>query len=226
MKIEDVMTREVRTVAPECSLKDVAALLAEHGIGGVPVIDEQDNPLGVVTKADIVIKERAEIPESKGRGLRSMFGHSEPNSVAMKVGARTAGEAMSAPPITVSADLPTSLAAEKMLSEGVNRLLVVRRGSLVGILTRHDLVRAFACSDAELEKEIRAEAVSSLSWPDGLELGLHDGEVTLRGEVDSVFDAEVLPRMVRHVLGVVSVDSELRGWDPATKKRVAIIAQL
>ena len=56
------MTRKVRSVTPETSLKDVAAMLSVYGIGGMPVVDERQHPLGVITKADIVIKERAEVP--------------------------------------------------------------------------------------------------------------------------------------------------------------------
>src|SRR5579864_7607022 len=128
MKVEDVMTREVRTVRSECSLKDVAALLSEHGIGGVPVVDAEGSPVGVICKADIVIKERAEIPARSWAWRKS--DRDESGMVAMKVGARTAGEAMSAPAVTVDPRLPLSLAAEQMLGRGINRLVVVDREQL------------------------------------------------------------------------------------------------
>ena len=66
MKVEDLMTRDVRTVLTEVSLKDVAAMLAEHRIGGMPVVDRARMPLGVITKADIVMKELAEPPTKRG----------------------------------------------------------------------------------------------------------------------------------------------------------------
>src|SRR5262249_9180597 len=62
MKVEDLMTRDVRTVGPDASLKDVAVMLAEHRIGGMPVVDGSRAPLGVITKTDIVMKELAEAP--------------------------------------------------------------------------------------------------------------------------------------------------------------------
>ncbi len=74
--------------------------------------------------------------------------------------------------------------------------------------------------------EIREEALAGLSWPGALELDVNEGEVRLRGQVDSRFDAESLPITVRHIVGVVSVDSELSGWDPAGKRQVAIAARL
>jgi len=223
MKVEDVMRRDVHTVWAETSLKHVAAMLSEHGIGGMPVIDPDERPLGVISKADIVIKERAKIPR---RGLRVLLRRNQPDTVAAKVNARTAGDAMSAPAITIDPWMPLPLAVERMLAEGINRLPVVEHERLVGIVTRHDLVRAFARSDAELESEIRRDALEGLSWTDEIEVEIRNGEVTLRGQVDSVFDARALPIQVRHVLGVVSVDSELSGWDPDSRRQVAIDTHL
>jgi CBS domain-containing protein len=223
MRVEDVMTRNVRTVRAESSLKDVAELLSRHGIGGMPVVDGDGEPLGVVTKADIVIKERAEVPRPR-HWWQSGNGAAE--RVLSKVHARTAGEAMSAPAVTIDPIMPLGIAAEKMLAQGVNRLPVVQRGKLVGIVARHDLVSAFARGDAELAHEIRSEALSELSWPEALELTVVNGEVTLRGQVDTVGEAQSLPVQVRHVLGVVSVDSELSAWDPGGERRVAVTAHL
>jgi CBS domain-containing protein len=223
MKVDDVMQRDVHTVWPETSLKHVAAMLSEHGIGGMPVIDHHERPLGVVSTADIVIKEWAEIP---GKGLRAVFRRRGSDPVAAKVNARTAGEAMSAPAVTIERGMPLSVAVERMLAGGVNRLPVVEQERLVGIVTSRDLVRAFARGDAELESEIRREALEGRSWTDEIDVEIRNGEVTLRGQVDSVFDARALPIQVRHILGVVSVDSELSGWDPERRRQVAVGARL
>jgi CBS domain-containing protein len=218
MKVEDLMTRDVRTVGPDASLKDIAAMLAEHRIGGMPVVDSSGAPLGVVTKADIVMKELAEVPGAK----HGLFGRKKDDGSEAKAAARTAGEAMTAPAVTVSPTMPVSTAAAWMVESGVNRLPVVQRGAVVGIITRHDLVKVFARSDAEIEKEIREDALSGTAWPEAIEVKVCDGEVTLRGQADSVGDAEMLPLQVRHVLGVVAVDSELQAWDSAREKPVMI----
>ena len=57
MKVADLMTRDPIAVGPETPLKDVAAILLEHGISGVPVIGERLEVIGVVSEADIVAKE-------------------------------------------------------------------------------------------------------------------------------------------------------------------------
>jgi CBS domain-containing protein len=221
MKVEDLMTRDVRTVGPDASLKDVAAVLAEHRIGGLPVVDAALVPLGVITKADIVLKELAEAPAKHG-----LFGHRRNDDAEAKVAARTAGEAMTAPAVTISPGMPVSTAAAWMVESGINRLPVVQRDVLVGIITRHDLVCMFARPDAEIEREIREDALAGTAWPDAIEVMVKDGEVTLRGQADSIGDAEMLPVQVRHVLGVVAVDSELQAWDSSREQPVKITTRV
>ncbi|HSI98218.1 MAG TPA: CBS domain-containing protein [Gaiellaceae bacterium] len=177
--------------------------------------------MGVITEADIVLKERAEVAR---RGWRRFLHPREASALAAKIEARTVGEAMSAPAITAEARWPVAEAAESMLEHGVNRLPVLEAGRLVGIITRHDLVRAFARSDSEIEKDIREEALRGLALTEDLELRVRDGEVTIRGEVDSKYDAESLPDLVRRVPGVVGVDSELRAWDVEKERKVVVTA--
>jgi CBS domain-containing protein len=224
MNVKDAMTSDVISVRPDTSLKDVAMILAENKIGGLPVIDHQGHVLGVISKADILVKERAESPY---HGLKAIFHRREADSMAAKIGARTAEEAMVEPAVTVQPSWSLASAAELMIERGINRLPVTEAGgTLAGIITRHDLVRAFARSDAELEEEIRDEALRGLAWTDGLQLRVENGEVTLRGELESKYDAEALPAMIRRIPGVVAVDSELTGWDVESRRKVAVSAQL
>jgi CBS domain-containing protein len=216
------MTKAVQTVAPGISLKDVAAILAEHRISGLPVVDDEGQVLGVICKADILIKELAAVP----KGLTRVLHHREATSVASKVEARTAGDAMSTPPITVRSFYSLAEAAALMIEHGVNRLPVVDDDKLVGIVTRFDLVRAFARNDTEIEHEIRDDLLSGMSWPEELRLTVSDGEVVLRGAVDSKFDAESLPASIRRIPGVVSVDSELSCWDLDSHDKTVVTMHL
>src|SRR5581483_10829402 len=98
MRVEDVMTREVETVKPETPLKRVAAILAELRISGLPVVDEHGVVVGVVSEGDILYKERLE-PSGRG-GLLGLLLSGGPD-VDAKLQARTAGEAMTAPALTI-----------------------------------------------------------------------------------------------------------------------------
>lgn len=209
MKIRDLMKKDVVTVGIDASLRDVAAVLAERGISGVPVVHE-GRVVGVVSEADILAKERGEAPR------RGLFGFLVDDRAAaeLKLEARTAGEAMNAPAVTIGPHRPVAEAAARMIDEDVNRLPVVDSdGALVGIVTRADLVRAFVRSDAELGREIREDVLLKTLWitPGAVNVAVQDGIVTLTGRVENRGTAEVLPGLVRHVPGVVSVVSEVIG---------------
>ncbi len=213
MKVREVMTRTVVSVRPETPLKDVAALMVEHGISGVPVVDEQGVVLGVVSEADFIVKERG-LEGVRHRPLARFLGRAdEARAEIAKVQAATAGSAMSSPAITIEADRPVREAAAVMIERAINRLPVVEDGRLVGIVTRADLVRAYLRPDDELERVIRDEVLVRELWVDPADIEVHveRGVVRLRGTVDRRSTAELVARHVARVEGVVAVDSEL-GW--------------
>jgi CBS domain-containing protein len=209
MKVEDVMAREVATVSPETSLKDVATLLVEQGISGLPVVDGSGEVVGVISEADILMKERAPA-EKRGGVLGWLLEPSDPQAEA-KLDARTAGDAMTSPAITVGSGESVPKAAALMVERGINRLPVVEDGTLVGIVTRADLVRAFVREDALIAKEIRDEVILRQFWidPESLAVSVTNGEVSLRGQVEKRSVAELLASVVERLPGVVAVDSRL-----------------
>lgn len=205
MKIADLMTREVVSVAPETSLKEIAELLVERRISGVPVVDAGARVLGVVSEADIVRQEAGRV---RARGLLARLfsrrGASE---------ARTAREAMTSPPVTIASEQQVAQAARLIGDRQVNRLPVVdEAGTLVGIVTRADLVRAFVRSDEEIARELRDDVVLRSLWidPAAVQITVSDGDVVLAGTVDSKTDARLLEQFAACVPGVVSVRSRLR----------------
>lgn len=208
MKVQDVMTRDVATVSPGASLKEVAEALVRGRISGLPVVDGSGAVLGVVSEADIVGKEAGARPEKSLLG-RLLYGDDD----SAKLDARTAAEAMTAPAVTIAEDREVAEAARTILDQGVNRLPVVdSAGKLVGIVTRADLVRAFLRSDAEIEQELRESVVTQKLWidPSDLHIAVENGAVSLRGKVQSKADAELLEYFATRVPGVVSVHSTLR----------------
>lgn len=208
MRVSDLMTREVVTVTPETPLKDAAALLAQRGISGLPVVNAQGEVVGVLSEADVVAKASG---EERRRGLLGWLLEAD-LGLEDKLRARTVGDAMSAPAITIEASRPVHEAAALMVRESVNRLPVLDQGRLVGIVTRADIVRAFTRTDEEIEAEIRDELLRRTFWlePGLVRVSVQDGAVTLEGTVESEADAELLPVFVARVPGVVSVQADLR----------------
>ena len=226
MKIEELMTPDPVAVGPETPLKDVAAILLENGISGVPVIGERLEVLGVVSEADIIAKGAGPDPRDR-RLIAWLLGGRYVDR--QKIAARTAFEAMESPAITVGARETVAEAARLLTEHGIKRLPVVDDdGKLIGIVTRTDLVRAFTRTDEEIEREIR-ELVLETLWLDepGLQLRVERGEVRLAGKMRRRSDAELLARLAERVPGVVGVHSTLRwAWDDAqrARKRLAKVA--
>jgi len=211
MKVRDVMTSPVCSVSPEAPLKEVAQLLVERRVSGVPVIDEAGRVLGVVSEGDFLAREAG-----GGRGTRGPLWWTwaaGPDKRAIeRLHATTAGKAMTSPAVTVTADRPLSEAAAIMARHQINRLPVIEDGRLVGIVSRADVVRAFARTDDELLTIVR----NSLRAVDGLRVvSVKDGVAVLAGTVAG----EPLARTARHVAesieGIVAVDDSGLSWEPA-----------
>jgi CBS domain-containing protein len=207
MHVQELMTRKVVTVEPATSLKQVARLLSEHRISGMPVC-EGGHVLGVVSEADILWHEQGFAPE-RSRFFAWLVERSGGDET--RLAARTAGEAMTSPAVTVGPRTPTAAAARLMVERRVKRLPVVEDGLLVGVVSRGDLVRAFHRSDAEITGEIRDDLLLRVLWidPNEIDVRVQEGEVTLSGTVETRTAAEVVDAYVRRVPGVVDVLSNL-----------------
>lgn len=220
MRIEDVMTTPVVSVERTTPLKEVARLLVANRISGVPVCDDEGAVVGVVSEADILLQEEGF--ESEPGGPLAWLGHEH----VLERAARTAGEAMTAPPVTVEPTMPVAYAAKLMTERGVNRLPVVRGHELVGIVSRADLVRAFIRTDAEIEHDILEDVLLRTLWvdPGRLDVTVEDGRAILAGEAETRTEAELVEAYVRRVPGVVEVDASELGYavdDLARRTRTA-----
>ena len=121
---------------------------------------------------------------------------------------------MSAPAITVRPYTSVAEAARLMTERHVNRLPVVQRDRLVGIVTRADLVRAFARPDEEIKRELREDLLEGTLWLDRgtVDVDVVRGNVQLAGSLPKRSDAVLLERLAAKAPGVVAVDSRLT-WD-------------
>jgi CBS domain-containing protein len=213
MKVRDVMTRRVVTARPEMSLRDLALLLSEHRISGMPVLDALGSVVGVVSEADILAKERGHEPVH-GSGLSWLFGEREAPDELRRHAATTVGEAMTTLVFTIDQDRPLREAAALMLDRGVNRLPVTANGLLVGILSRADLVRAYIRRDQEALAAIRDQVLRKTMWldPDEMIIEVREGVAHIAGTVDRHSTADIIERLISLVDGIDLVVNDLR-WE-------------
>ncbi|WP_405085557.1 CBS domain-containing protein [Microbispora sp. NBC_01389] len=218
MKVRDVMTSEVASVNGSTPFRDVTEIMIAHGISAVPVVDGEGHVIGLVSEADLLRKEefREQFyregyrPPLRAR-LREAVGH---RAVRTQERARgvTAAELMSAPAFTIRPYTSVVTAARLMSGHGVKRLPVVDdEDVLVGILSRHDLLKVLARGDADIAREIREDVIGTCLWADlsGVEVSAENGVVTLAGSVGRRSQARVLTRMVERTNGVIGVADRL-----------------
>jgi CBS domain-containing protein len=219
MKVRDVMTTNVFTARSDTPLKEVATRMLEYGISGMPIVDEDERLVGVLSETDILFKERT-APERDG--LIDWLVHYGEDPPAAKLNARTAGQAMTSPAVTITPRRSVAEAAELLLELRIDRLPVVDGEELVGIVTRTDLVRAFTRKDEEIEREIRDDVILKTLWvaPGRVKVLVEDGCVTLEGRVDNQGVAEQIAHFVQMVPGVVSIEPRLT-WPQAPAPRAA-----
>lgn len=210
MHVRDLMTTDVVVAHPDTSLKAVARLLLDNRISGVPVVDADGRVLGIVSEADLLVKEAGEPVQSRRSPLRWLLGEDrETEAARQRITAVTAGEAMTTPVATIEADRPLSEAARRMTEGRINRLPVVDGGRLAGIITRADIVRAYARSDDEL----LTAAVTAVRAIDGLRVEeVDDGVVRIAGSVSHASVAATARKVLVAIDGVVAVDDRDVSW--------------
>jgi CBS domain-containing protein len=221
MRVSELMTEQVLTIGPEAPIKDVAKILVEHGISGLPVCNIEGRVLGVISEGDILYKEHDPREGRIGGPLGWIVdGAPDPAGYA-KATALTAEKAMTSPAVTIAPFESVAQAARIMCERHVNRLPVVKGDQLVGIVTRADLVRAFTRSDAELQREIEKDIFERVMWIDAgrVEVTVQDGRAALSGRLDTRSDVDLLNKLVARVAGVVAVESSVT-WniDDTTRK--------
>jgi CBS domain-containing protein len=144
--VQDFMTTNPVTVTPTDSLETVIKLLEEHRISGLPVVNAAHQVVGIISEGDLLVRESPMKPPLYMTLLGSVIYFESPNQFHQhmkKALGMLVQDVMTTKPITTQSDVPLATAANLMLSKKINRLPVVGADqTLIGIITRHDLVRA------------------------------------------------------------------------------------
>ena len=199
------MTGNVVSVPETVGYKDIVTMMEWRGVSAFPVVDAAGRVVGVVSGADLLVKEIG--PESfagPGGSLRASGRRGE----RAKAAAVTAAELMSKPAVTIAPDASVTEAAKLMYTRRVKRLPVVDDvGRLVGMVSRVDLLSVFTRPDDEIRGEVLDKVIGGEFRldPDAFEVSVTSGIVTISGPVERRVVASELIDAVRHLEGVVDV---------------------
>jgi CBS-domain-containing membrane protein len=145
LQARDIMTKEVITVSPETRVLDLAQLLAEHKINGAPVVDKQGRLVGVVTQNNLIDRaKKFELPHVISI-LDAHFYLERPSTFKKnleKLMGNMVSDIMTAPPVTITAEVEVDEIATIMSRRQVHTLPVLEDDKIIGIIGKIDIIRA------------------------------------------------------------------------------------
>jgi CBS domain-containing protein len=201
--VKDVMSRLPVWVSETASFREIAAKLRECRVSAFPVLDAHGKVIGVVSEADLMVKE-AVLGEPGGVAgfLAGLLHH----GARAKAGGVTAADLMTSPAVTIGPDDTVEHAAKLMYDRKVKRLPVIAQdGRLVGIISRTDILAVFDRTDAAIREEILTQVIAGCSEPSHYSVIVKDGVVTLEGNPETAAVGHDLISRSRRVQGVVAV---------------------
>jgi len=205
--VKDVMSALPVSVSKTASFREIVAKLRECRVSAFPVLDADGRVIGVVSEADLLVKEAMADEPNVVWGLLAGLAH---HTARAKAGGVTAADLMTSPAVTIGPDETVEHAARLMYDRKVKRLPVVDpAGRPIGIISRTDVLAVFDRSDAEIREEIMSQVITGRSEPSWYSVIVQDGVVTLEGTPETAAIGRDLVRRARHVQGVVAVRDRL-----------------
>jgi CBS domain-containing membrane protein len=141
--IAQLMTSSVTTISQDADIREAVNLLSQKGVSGLPVVDQENHVIGIITEADVLCMTGAERRHGIMDLVKQLLG--EPCLKQPKEG--KVGDFMTAPVALIKDDADARAAARIMVDKRIKRLPVVdAQNRLVGIITRADIVRGLGTS--------------------------------------------------------------------------------
>ncbi len=210
-RVRDVMTTDTVTVDKRTTGITMARLMSEHHINALPVLTGGRRVAGVVSEADLLRTQQ------RPGGRRGLFGR---RATYARPENYTAAQLMTSPAVTIHPDAPLAAAARRMTDNNFTLLPVVDvNGELIGVVSRRDLLRVFLRADEDIAAEVRQVLADVLLIdPAAVTASVHDGLVTLAGQVGQDEMVAIAGRLASDVDGVLSIVNNLTVAVPAGQR--------
>ncbi|MEU4518882.1 CBS domain-containing protein [Amycolatopsis sp. NPDC024027] len=198
MRARDLMTAPVIAVQPWTSAKEAAELLSTHGFTALPVVDDDEGLIGIVTEADLI---RGRIPVD----VRNANERREAASVG-----KTVGDLMTSPATAMSTGTDVADLCQALVDARIRAMPIVDGSAVVGIVTRGDIVRVLARDDTDIARDVKHRLEiygGSGRW----QIDVRDGNAHILDQFDDDSDRHVVQLLALAVPGVVAADTAYAG---------------
>ncbi|WP_199433743.1 CBS domain-containing protein [Qaidamihabitans albus] len=185
MDARDIMTRPVVTVRPDTSIRDAIALLLRHGFAALPVVDDDEQVVGIFTETDALVSGATTGPPPASRTVASV---------------------MTAPVEVITADTDITRIGRQMLTDRLRCLPVVYDGVLIGVISRRDLLRPLVRHDDAIAAQLRAVLADYAGHQRQWSVDVVGGIATIRGEFADAAEQSTLHALARTVPGVIRTE--------------------
>ena len=227
MKAADIMTARVISVAPDASILECIRLMLQHRISGLPVIDAAGNLVGIVTEGDFLRRTETGTERKRPRWLEFIAGPGKLADEYVHSHGRKVSEVMSPEPVTIAEDTPVEAIVRLMEGRRIKRLLVMRGNTVVGIVSRANLLHGLAGLAREAgpaakdDQAIRARVLAELAkqpWAprDLIDVTVRNGVVELWGVVTADHQRDAAAVCAENVPGVKQVANHIAWIEPTS----------
>lgn len=197
MQARQIMTSPVLTVRRDTTVREAATLLLENRITAAPVLDAGGELIGIVSEGDLVVDRFSHDPRNQVRPVQD-----EPP------GPQTVAEVMTTSVIALGPSADAADLAQTMLGSDVRSIPIVEGATVIGIVSRRDLLRTLVRDDDAIRAEV-VDRIADYGGPTGSwDVQVVDGAVVIVGDLDD--DGRVAVALARTVPGVGSVDLTAR----------------
>jgi CBS domain-containing protein len=227
MLAQDIMTRAVLTVTPDTKLVDAASRMLEAHVSALPVLDTAGRLVGIISEGDLLRRAETGTEPHHAGWVELFLGPSRLATEYVHSHARTVHDVMTETPFTVAEDAPLDDIVKLMERHHIKRVPVMRGETMVGVVSRADLVRLLVrklsatptaiASDAAIHDAICNELAQS-EWANAhnVSVDVHDGVVALEGVLFNEALRPALRVAAENTPGVKSVEDHMVWVEPVT----------
>ncbi len=214
MRAAEIMTMEVVTVSPDTDIRDVAKKLFKHGVSAVPVVDAEQNVLGIISEGDLMRRRETGTERHPSWWLNILSDPKNSAEAYVKTHGQHAKDVMSRQVVTISEQTPASEIAELLERHRIKRVPVVRQHKLVGIVSRANLLHGLIAqkpsskshpSDGKIKKSILKEFQQTGVRRELINVVVSNGTAHLWGAVQSDVEKNALSIAAENTPGVEAI---------------------